>query len=257
VVDLRAFSDKNFAMGCIFSFTMGIGLYGLTYLYPVYLSSVRGYNSLQIGETMFVSGAAMFLTAPIAGRLMSLLDPRVMMGIGFAGFGIGTWMVTGLTHDWDFWELFVPQILRGCSLMICMVPINNIALGMLPPSMIKNASGLFNLTRNLGGAVGLAVIGTVLTNRQDFHYARLSESLNWSRPVVNETLNMMTGAYSSLGDLADKAGLKALSGIVTREAFVMSFADVFYLLTWLFFALLFALFFVERPKAMGGGGGGH
>ncbi|MBM19920.1 MAG: MFS transporter [Stappia sp.] len=257
VVDLRAFSDKNFTMGCIFSFTMGIGLYGLTYLYPIYLSSVRGYNSLQIGETMFVTGAAMFLTAPVAGRLMSLLDPRVMMGIGFGGFALGTWMVTGLTHDWDFWELFVPQILRGCSLMICMVPINNIALGMLPPSMIKNASGLFNLTRNLGGAVGLAIIGTLLTNRQDFHYARLGESLNWSRPIVNETLEMMTRAYSELGDAASLAGLKALSNMTTREAFVMAFADVFFLLTFLFVALLAALFLVDKPKPGGGGGGGH
>ncbi len=255
VVDLRAFSDKNFTMGCLFSFSMGIGLYGLTYLYPVYLSSIRGYTSLQIGETMFVSGAAMFLTAPIAGRLMGVLDPRLMMGIGFAGFALGTWMITGLTHDWDFWELFVPQILRGCSLMICMVPINNIALGMLPPQMIKNASGLFNLTRNLGGAVGLALIGTILTNRQDFHYARLSESINGARPVVAETLAMMRQAYASLGQLADIASLKAVSGIVTREAFVMSFADTFFLLSCLFVLLLAALFFVDRPKAAAGGGG--
>ncbi|MBD8890853.1 DHA2 family efflux MFS transporter permease subunit [Roseibium litorale] len=257
VVDLRAFSDKNFAMGSIFSFTMGIGLYGLTYLYPVYLSGIRGYTSLQIGETMFVSGLAMFMAAPLAGRLMGILDPRLMMGLGFAGFALGTWMVTGLTHDWDFWELFVPQILRGVSLMISMVPINNIALGMLPPHMIKNASGLFNLTRNLGGAVGLALIGTALTNRQDFHYERLSESLNWTRPVATETLDAMTRAYSSLGSLSETAALKALSGIVTREAFVMSFADVFLILTGLFTMLLFALVFVDKPKAGVSGGGGH
>ena len=206
---------------------------------------------------MFVSGAAMFLTAPLAGRMMSMMDPRIMMGIGFTGFGIGTWMVTGLTHDWDYWELFVPQILRGCSLMICMVPINNIALGVLPPAMMKNASGLFNLTRNLGGAVGLAIIGTMLTNRQDFHYARLAESINWSRPIVNETLSMMTHAYSSLGNLAETAGLKTLSGILTREAIVMSFSDVFLLLTTLFVGLVFALVLVEKPAAAGAGGGGH
>ncbi|MBN9670863.1 DHA2 family efflux MFS transporter permease subunit [Roseibium aggregatum] len=258
IVDLRAFGDKNFAMGSIFSFVMGVGLYGLTYLYPVYLSSVRDYTSLQIGETMFVSGLAMFLTAPIAGRLTSLLDPRLIMGIGFAGFAIGTWMVTGITHDWDFWELLVPQILRGCSLMLCMVPINNIALGMLPPHMIKNASGLFNLTRNLGGAVGLAVINTVLSNRQDFHYERIAETVNWSRPVVNETLNSMAQAFSSLGETAQTAALKSLSQIVTREAFLMSFSDLFLILTGLFLSLVLALLFVEKPKpAAAGGGGGH
>ncbi|MFN4009710.1 MAG: DHA2 family efflux MFS transporter permease subunit [Pannonibacter sp.] len=257
VVDLTAFSNKNFAMGSLFSFVLGIGLYGLTYLYPVYLAGVRGYTSLQIGETMFVSGLAMFLTAPLAGRLMSVLDPRVMMGIGFAGFAAGTWLMTGITQDWDFYELLLPQILRGSSLMLCMVPINNIALGMLPPQMIKNASGLFNLTRNLGGAVGLAIINTVLSQRQDFHYARLQESVNGARAPVTETLAGLTQTYQSLGDDAATAALKALSGIVQKQAFLMSFIDVFLILTLLFLSLLAAIFFVERPKPMGGGGGGH
>lgn len=256
VVDLSAFTNKNFTMGCIFSFTMGIGLYGLTYLYPVYLSGIRDYSSLQIGETMFVSGLAMFLMAPVAGRLAMVLDARVMMAIGFGGFGLGTWMITDLTHDWDFWELFVPQLLRGTSLMLCMVPINNVALGMLPPQMIKNASGLFNLTRNLGGAVGLAIINTELTNRTDFHYARIAETVNWSRDVVVETQTMLSQAFSSLGDMADTAALQTLSGMVQREAFVMAFSDVFLILTGLFVLLFFATFFVERPQASGGGGGG-
>ena len=91
IVDLRAFKDRNFAAGCAFSFVMGIGLYGLTYLYPLYLARVRGYSALQIGETMFVTGVCMFLMAPVAGRLSRKLDPRVMMAMGFVGFAIGTW----------------------------------------------------------------------------------------------------------------------------------------------------------------------
>ncbi|WP_186393446.1 MULTISPECIES: DHA2 family efflux MFS transporter permease subunit [unclassified Pannonibacter] len=257
VADLRAFGNKNFAMGSLFSFVMGIGLYGLTYLYPVYLSGIRGYTALQIGETMFVSGLAMFLTAPIAGRLMSVLDPRVMMGIGFGGFALGTYLVTGLTQDWDFYELLLPQILRGCSLMLCMVPINNIALGMLPPQMIKNASGLFNLTRNLGGAVGLALINSFLTERRDFHYERLAESVNGAREPVQETMSMLTQAYAPLGDAGPTAALNAVKGMVTQQAFIMSFIDMFMLLTLLFICLLAAIFFVEKPKLNSGGGGGH
>ncbi len=116
IVELRAFKDRNFAFGSAFSFVMGIGLYGLTYLYPVYLGQVRGYDALMIGETMFVTGVAMFLTAPLSGRLVQVLDPRVMMLIGFVGFGAGTWWASSITSDWDFNELLVPQILRGCSL---------------------------------------------------------------------------------------------------------------------------------------------
>jgi DHA2 family multidrug resistance protein len=257
IVDLKAFVDRNFAVGCAFSFVMGVGLYGLTYLYPVYLARVRGYSALQIGETMFVTGICMFLTAPIAGRLSSKLDQRVMLGVGFVGFAVGTWLVTGITKDWDFWELLVPQIFRGVSLMLCMVPINNIALGTLPPERIKNASGLYNLTRNLGGAVGLALINTVLNNRWDLHLARLHEAVTWSRGRAVETLNNLTGALQSLGSDASQAALKQLAGIVRREALVMSFADVFLILTFLFVGMAFATPFIRAPRAAAGGGGGH
>ncbi|WP_046863469.1 DHA2 family efflux MFS transporter permease subunit [Microvirga massiliensis] len=257
IVDLRSFRDRNFAAGSAFSFVMGIGLYGLTYLYPLYLARVRGYSALQIGETMFVTGICMFFMAPVAGFLSRKLDPRIMMGLGFVGFAIGTWLVTGLTKDWDFWELFLPQVFRGVSLMICMVPINNIALGTLPPDRVKNASGLYNLTRNLGGAVGLAVINTILDNRFDLHFARLRESLTWSRSSVDETIAGLTSKLQELGSEAGLAALKTLSDIVRREAMVMSFADVFYLLTFLFLALACALPLVRKPAPSAGSAAGH
>jgi len=256
IVDLRAFTDRNFATGSLFSFVMGIGLYGLTYLFPVYLGRIRGYDSLMIGETMFVTGACMFLTAPIAGRLSRVLDPRLMLLAGFWGFGLGTWILSGLTHDWDFWELLLPQILRGVSLMTCMVPISNIALGTLPPSRIKNASGLYNLTRNLGGAVGLAVINTVLNHREDLHIQRLSEAVNWANPKAVETWNMLKQGFSTFGDNADAMTASRLVGMVRREALVMSFADVFLVLTALFVSLGLAILLVKKPQAAGGGGGG-
>jgi DHA2 family multidrug resistance protein len=257
IVDLRAFTDRNFAAGCAFSFVMGVGLYGLTYLYPIYLGRVRGYSALQIGETMFVSGLAMFFMAPVAGRLSAKLDPRVMMAGGFLGFAVGTWLITGLTKDWDFWELFVPQIFRGVSLMFCMVPINNLALGTLAPERLKNASGLYNLTRNLGGAVGLAVINTLLNSRFDLHFERLRENVTWGRPVAEETLANPTLKFGELGSDAGQAALKTMANLVRREALVMSFADVFYLLTFLFIAIACAIPLVRRPRAAPAGGGGH
>ena len=253
IVELRAFLDGNFAWGCIFSFVMGIGLYGLTYLYPLYLSRVRGYDALMIGETMFVSGLCMFLTAPVAGRLMRLLDPRVMLFAGFVGFGAGTWILSGITHDWDFYELLWPQVLRGISLMICMIPINNIALGTLPPDRLKNASGLYNLTRNLGGAVGLALINTVLNDRMDLHLQRLGEKVSWGRDVAVETLQSMTAGFAQYGSNAQLMATKNMVGLLRREALVMSFADVFLALTCLFVLLAFAAFIMHKPKMAGGG----
>jgi DHA2 family multidrug resistance protein len=247
IVELRAFRDRNFAFGSAFSFVMGIGLYGLTYLYPVYLSQVRGYDALMIGETMFVTGVAMFLTAPIAGRLSQILDPRAMMLMGFMGFALGTYMASGITVDWDFYELLLPQILRGCSLMLCMVPINNLSLGTLPPEQLKNASGLYNLTRNLGGAVGLAVINTVLNNRLDLHLQRLHESVAWGRVVAEDTLAALTQKLSEQIPDGDLAAIKQLSMLVRRQASVMAFADVFIVLTALFAGMALLAVFMKKP----------
>src|SRR3982074_1012564 len=152
LVDIRTLTDRNFAIGCLISFCVGIGLYGLTYIYPRYLAEVRGYSALMIGETMFVSGITMFLTAPIVGRLMVKVDMRLIIAAGLVIFGLGSYQMTWITRDYDFYELLVPQILRGIGMMFAMVPTNNIALGTLAADRVKNPSGLFNLTRNSRGA---------------------------------------------------------------------------------------------------------
>ncbi|NTJ44912.1 DHA2 family efflux MFS transporter permease subunit [Agrobacterium larrymoorei] len=249
VVDLRAFADRNFSIGSLFSFVMGIGLYGLTYMYPLYLGRVRGYDALMIGETMFVSGLAMFFTAPIAGKLSAKLDLRIMMVIGFISFASGTWIMTHVTGDWDFYELLIPQILRGFGLMMCMVPINNIALGTLPPARIKNASGLFNLTRNLGGAVGLAIINTLLSQRTDDHYVRIAEHVNYGNPAALEWLNSVGANYDSYGLDGASVAVKKLVGVVSQQAWLLAFADVFLGLTILFSSLVLLTLLINKPKA--------
>lgn len=257
LVDLYAFQNRNFAFGSLFSFTMGIGLYGLTYLYPVYLGRIRGYDALMIGETMFVTGLAMFLTAPIAGRLSAKLDPRIMMMIGFGGFALGTWLASFVTADWDFNELLVPQILRGCSLMLCMVPINNLALGTLPPQQLKNASGLYNLTRNLGGAVGLALINTFLNSRTDLHIARLHEAVAAGRQVAEENLAMLTQRFADYGDAAESMALALMNQRAHKQALVMAFGDIFLALTFVFATLVVLALFMRKPGQAAPDGAGH
>jgi MFS transporter, DHA2 family, multidrug resistance protein len=257
IVDLSAFTDRNFWTGSLFSFVMGIGLYGLTYIYPVYLASVRGYSSLMIGQTMFVTGVCMFIMAPISGRLMGKVDPRLMIAVGFGGFALGTLQASYITQDWDFWELLVPQMLRGFSLMLCMVPINNLALGTMPPQKMKNASGLFNLTRNLGGAVGLALINTLLDKRMDLHIARLHEAVSWGRVTADETMTKLTAAFASRGSDAALTATKEMMLMARRQAEVMALGDVFLALTLIFAALILLAPIMRRPQMQGGGGGGH
>jgi DHA2 family multidrug resistance protein len=255
IVDLGAFLNRNFAVGSLFSFVLGIGLYGLTYLYPVYLAQIRGYDARMIGETMFVSGLAMFATAPVAGQLAQRFDPRYVLMAGFLLFAAGTWQMTYVTKDWDFWELLWPQIFRGVGLMFAIVPVTNTALGTLSPERVKNASGLFNLMRNLGGAIGLAVINTTLNDRLDLHLTRLHESVNWARQPAIEMLDRLTERFQ--GSDAQLMALKQMMGIVRQQAVVMSFADVFLILTLLFVALAALGVIMKRPAPAGAGAGGH
>jgi DHA2 family multidrug resistance protein len=248
IVDLKAFTNRNYAVGTLFNFILGTALYGLTYLYPVYLAQIRGYNALMIGETMFITGLTMFATAPIVGRLVGRVDPRFIMIVGFVSFGIGTWWMSYLTNEWDFWELFWPQILRGFGLMMAMIPINNVSLGTLSPERVKDASAVFNLTRNLGGAVGLASLNTLLSHRTDLHVARLQESVNWARQPAMEALQGMTARFRDFGAAADPMALKQLSNLVHREAVVMAFADIFLLFTALFACLAIMAIIIRRPE---------
>jgi MFS transporter, DHA2 family, multidrug resistance protein len=254
IVDLRAFTDRNFAVGCVLQFCIGIGLYGLTFVYPRYLAEVRGYSALMIGETMFVSGITMFLMAPVVGRLMQKVDLRYIIAFGLVTFGLGSYQMTWITRDYDFYELMLPQILRGIGMMCAMVPTNNIALGTLPPERVKNASGLFNLMRNLGGAVGLAIINQMLNDRTDLHIMRLQDRVTWGNTTAVETLNMLAQRAQGLGDSALMA-LKQLSQIVHRQAAVMSYGDVFFMIALFYCALSLLVMLVNKPAAEAGGGG--
>lgn len=246
IVSLAPCSNLNFSLGSLFSFALGCGLYGLTYLYPLYLARIRDYDSLMIGKTMFVSGFAMFLSAPLAGFLAARMDLRGLMAIGFALFAYSTWLLTDITADWDFWELFWPQILRGISVLFCMVSITNIALGTLPPEQLKNASGLFNLTRNLGGAVGLALLNTILLQRGDFHYARLAESISWGKNTSDTLLSQLSRQFYAIGLDGQKAALLQIYNLVRQQATVMAFSDAFYCLALLFLSLCFLVGFTKK-----------
>lgn len=254
IVNLRTFTNRNFAVGSTLQFCIGIGLYGLTYIYPRYLAEVRGYSALMIGDTLFVSGITMFLVAPLVGRLMVKIDMRYMIAFGLIVFAIGSYQMTWITRDFDFYELLVPQILRGVGMMFAMVPTNNIALGTLPPDKVKNASGLFNLMRNLGGAVGLAVINTVLNDRADLHITRLQERVTWGNATATETLTMLQQKFQGLGDSTLMA-MKQLSQIVHRQAVVMSFGDAFFILTLFYLSLSVLVTLLNKPASPFGAGG--
>jgi len=249
IVDLRAFTNRNFAFGSFYTFVVGTGMYGTTYLIPLFLAQVRGFSSLQIGETVVVAGLAQMAMSPFSAHLARKMDLRLMLSCGIGLFAVSMYLTAGLTNQAGFVELFVPQVVRGVALMMCYLPANLIALSSVPQDKLKNAAGLYNLTRDLGGAIALATIGTVMNNRLHFHWNRLIEDINPARPEVQHFLDMRTNHFDGLipGD-AGRAALKLLANLVQREALVLTYNDVIMLIGGVFVAALFVMPLVRRPR---------
>ena len=258
LVDLRAFTNANFAFGCLFSLVVGTGLYGSVYVIPLFLGRVRGFDSLEIGETMFVTGLTMFFAAPITGKLSAKMDMRVMLAGGLVMFGTSLAWLGHLTNQSSFWEMLAPQALRGASLMFIMLPTNQLALGTLPPQQLKNASGLYNLMRNLGGAIGLALINFIATTRLAGHTLHLNEQVTWARAGATNMLQNLTYAMRpGMEGGAHLAALKKISLMVQREALTLTYNDVLLLMSLSFFLALPLTLLLRRPAPAKGPSEAH
>ncbi|MDO8400218.1 MAG: DHA2 family efflux MFS transporter permease subunit [Bradyrhizobium sp.] len=177
IVELTTLKVPSFAVGCGLSFCLGVGLFGAVYLMPVFLAYVRQHDPLQIGSIMLVTGAAQLVAAPIAGALESRVSPRWLSAFGFTLFAVGLGMSAFESRTADFDEMFWPQVLRGFAAMFCLLPPTRMALERLPHKQVPDASGLFNMMRNLGGAVGIALIDTVLYGRTSGHAEAIRQRL--------------------------------------------------------------------------------
>jgi MFS transporter, DHA2 family, multidrug resistance protein len=199
--------------------------------------------------------AKRYLTATDPGYFATLSagsvrDLRLMLSIGIGLFVVAMYLTAGLTNQTGFAELFVPQVLRGIAMMMCIIPANLIALGSVPQDKLKNSAGLYNLSRDLGGAIALAAIGTLLNQRLHFHWNRLIESINPAHPAVQHFLDKQANRLDALvpGD-AGRAALKLLANLVQREALVLTYNDAIMLLGGLFIAALTLMPLVKSPRA--------
>src|SRR5689334_1681175 len=189
-------------------------------------------------------------TSSFAAYIARNLDLRIMLAFGMGLFAVAMYLTAGLTNQAGFAELLVPQILRGIALMCCYLPANLIALGTLPQDKLKNAAGLYNLTRDLGGAIGLALLVTVMNNRLHFHWNRLIEDINPARQAVQHFLDMQTSRLDALtaGDPAH-AAMKLLASTVQREALVLTYNDVLMVLGAGFAIGLILMPLVKAPRS--------
>ncbi len=220
---------------------IGFGLYASTYLVPIFLGRVQGYNASEIGTTVFVSGLAQLMGVPIAAALSQKVDQRIVITFGLSLFALGLWMFSFTTPEWGFAALFWPQVVRSFAIMLCIVPSVGLALGNFEGRELRYASGLFNLMRNLGGAIGIALVNTWLGDNLRIHMLRLSEALGRSADAANEAaagLAQHIGRIVSDPVLAQQMAEGTLGRIVGREALTLAFDDVFRLMSYLFLAAL-------------------
>jgi DHA2 family multidrug resistance protein len=252
IVKLTPFRKPTFAFACIFNLVLGFGMYSSIYLVPIYLARVRGFDSLQIGTTVIVVGVAQIFSVAIAATLSQRIDMRWMITAGLSLFAYSLWLTGHMTSQWGFWDLALPQAVRGLALMLCIVPSVNLALSGFEPAELRYASGLFNLMRNLGGAIGIAVVNTWLQDNTRIAAARMGEALGSGGQQAGETLAVLTAKVATVVPDPAKAALTAqaiLGRVVGREALTLAFDDVFHVMAWMFLAALVLVPFCRPAPA--------
>jgi DHA2 family multidrug resistance protein len=230
VVDLRALTNRNFLLGCILSFVTGMGIFAPIFLTPLFLGYVRGFSAWQTGMAIFSTGAASLIGVPFYIALGRRMDLRWLMMFGLACFGLAMLSYSYITHDWGADQLLLPQVLRGFPQVFVVAPAVTLGLGSLAPERLKYASGLFNMMRNLGGAVSIAICGAILNDQTNAHFLDIASMLT---PANAALQHLLAGTTHQLGNLLGSAGsgsaaaLQQLRKLAYREASTMAYADAF------------------------------
>jgi len=251
LLNLRLLLRRNFGFGMLANFLLGIALYGSVFMLPVYLSRIQGYNAEQIGMVLAWTGLPQLLLIPLVPRLMQRFDPRLVIGIGFALFAASNFMNIYMTNDYATDQLFWPNVVRAVGQALVFAPLSAVATAGIEAENAGSASGLFNMMRNLGGAVGIALLQTLLTKREQYHSNVLMQSVSMLEPATRARIEKLTQYFMSHGvaDHADAThrAIVAIGKIVQKQAFILAFSDLFFLLGTALIVALIASLFLKKP----------
>ena len=258
LLNLRLLIRRNFGFGVLANFLLGVALYGSVYILPVYLSRIQGYNSEQIGLVLAWTGLPQLVLIPLVPRLMKRVDPRIVIAIGFALFAASNFMNIYMTNDYANDQLFWPNVIRAVGQALCFAPLSAVATAGIEAENAGSASGLFNMMRNLGGAVGIALLQTFLTKREQYHSNVLMQSVSLFEQATRTRLDQLTQYFMSHGvanpaDALNRAYV-AIGHVVQKQAFILAFSDTFYLLGVALIVALIAGLVLKKPDHMSAGG---
>lgn len=257
LVNLRLLGRRNFGLGSVINIVLGMGLYGCTYILPVYLGQVQGYDAYQIGKTVMWMGLPQLLIIPMVPRLMKHIDSRMLIAFGVGMFGSSCLMMTHMSALTGYDQFRWPQIVRAIGQPFIMIPLSAVATaGIAAGKESGSASALFNMMRNIGGSIAIAALATVLTNREHFHSARIGESVSLfdfrtQERLINATYRLSSGGADAW--TASWQSIQVLDRVVRREAFVMAFNDCFYLIGIALLLSAVVIPFLRRTHVSSGG----
>jgi DHA2 family multidrug resistance protein len=258
LLNLRILFRRNFGFGVLANFLLGVALYGSVFILPVYLTRIQGYNSEQIGMVLAWTGLPQLLLIPLVPRLMQRIDPRIVVGVGFALFAASNFMNIHMTNDYATDQLFWPNIVRAIGQALVLTPLSAIATAGIEPENAGSASGLFNMMRNLGGAIGIAALQTVLTKREQYHSNVLSQSVSLFEQATRTRIDQLTQYFMNHGVIDRMDALHrayvAIGKIVQKQAFILAFSDTFYLLGAALVVALLATLLLKKPDHVAAGG---
>jgi MFS transporter, DHA2 family, multidrug resistance protein len=258
LLNLRLLARRDFGFGSLANFLLGIALYGSVFIMPLYLSRIQGYNAEQIGLVLAWTGLPQLVLIPLVPRLMKRFDARLVISVGFALFAASNFMNIYMTTDYGSDQLFWPNVIRAIGQALAFAPLSAVATAGIEAENAGSASALFNMMRNLGGAIGIAVLQTFLSKREQYHSNVVTQSVSMFEQATRTRIQALTQYFVNHGvlDLADAShrAVVAIGLIVQKQAFVLAFSDTFYLLgVTLIFALM-ATLLLRKPGHLETGG---
>jgi DHA2 family multidrug resistance protein len=254
IVDLRVLANRNFAVGTSLMVVMGIVLYGTIALLPLFLQTLLGYPAVSSGMAVSPRGFGAIASMLIVGRLIGKVNSRYLIMFGFTVLGYSTYQFSNINLEISIASIVWPSIISGFAMGFIFVPLTTMALGTLSNEQMGNASGVFNLMRNTGGSVGIATVTTFLARWAQVHQASMVSHLTPYDPAYQERLKQMTEAFAARGGsaVAQQQAYSGLYGTLVRQAMLLSYVDVFRLLSFLCFLCIPAALLFKRVKAKGG-----
>ena len=248
-VELRVLRHRSLAAGSLYSGILGMGLYGALFAVPLFTQSVLGFTATQTGFLLAPGALASAIVMVILGKISSKVDARLLIGAGAIGTALVMFQLANITPQTGTDELFLPLVWRGAATVLMFLPLSLATLGSLPKQDISSGSGFYNLTRQLGGSVGIAILTTLLAQREVFHKAVLSAKLTPYDLETSQRLNALTSAFQSHGSdaaTAHQQALTSLENLVNTQAAILSYADIFRFVGIVFLCSLPLLLFLGK-----------